>query len=236
MKKILLAAFAVLCTMGVYSQGINFENSLDEAVQKAKERKCLVFVSLSINKCTPCDLMKTRVYPLKEVGDVYNAKFVNWKSNCSVDKVAEKLAADNNIKAFPTYVWLDPNTMKIVHKAGGSRRPADFIKLTEVPFDEHRASGRLEEEYAKGNRDLDLVGDLYEYYRGERDKEVMYAIERELVAIHGSDFKNAGMADFYFKHIFYRNSIMTKYLLKYQKKVTKLCGKERVLEKIAKLE
>lgn len=237
MKKIVVLFIVLFSLQLVYGQGIHFEEgSYTEVMQKAKEQNKLLFVHMTITGCGPCHLMEQRVYPLKEVGDVYNENFVCWKVNCSEDRTGEKLSEEYDIRIFPTYAWFDPNTGKLVHDSHGSRRPADFIALAKVPFDPNRASGFLKEQYKSGNRDFELLGKLYAYYTSEGQTDKLLEIERDLVKRHGEDFSYPPLAEFYFKHVVLRKSPMSQYLLEHKKKVMKRYGKERVLNKMAELE
>lgn len=237
MKKVVLLILVVVSTVCFSNaQGIKFQDcSYKEALEMAKQQNKLLFVGMSITGCGPCKLMQQRVFPLPEVGKVYNEKFVCWYVNCTKDADGEKLADDNGIKSYPSYVWLDPNTGKIVHHSGGSRRPKAFLELAKKPFNKDEASGYLLEQYSKGNRDLKFLAKLYSYYKFERKDEMLKVMEKELVEKYGDDFKYEPLADFYFENIFRRNSLMTQYMLKHKGKIMRKYGKERVMNKIANL-
>lgn len=226
------------CLIGtVNAQGIRFvDGTYTEALKLAKEQNRLLFIDLSMDHCGPCKLMETRVFPLPEVGEVYNDKFVCWKTNTSQSLAGKKIAEENGIRNFPSFLWVDPQTGKAVHQSSGARRPEDFIKLAEKPFVKDETSAFLQSEYAKGNRDFKFLSKLYAYYSSERKIDKMKELEKDLVERYGEDFKHEGLANFYFDNIFLRNSIMTKYMLKHQKKVMKVYGKERVMNKIAGLQ
>lgn len=236
MKRLILILTIVFSFTSLFAEGgIVFEKSYEKAIEKAKKENKLLFISMSINGCSPCVIMEQRVYPVPEVGATYNEKFVNYKVNCSEDVRAEKFADTNGLNVFPSYVWLDPNTETIVHYVQGSRPVKEFIALTEIPFDKERAIGGILSEYKKGNRDFSIMGRLYTFYYGEDDQDKMRSIEKELYAKYGTDFKDEQMAEFYFKYIVRRKSEMSQYLLNNQKKLIKKYGKERIFEKIANL-
>ena len=83
MKKTILFVSLILglSTLTAFSQGIQFEenNDLKAALVKAKAENKLVFIDAYAVWCGPCKVMARDIFPLKEVGDFFNAHFVNLK-------------------------------------------------------------------------------------------------------------------------------------------------------------
>lgn len=237
MKKIILLISVIVSTVCVsYAQGIKFEHGpYEEALTKAKQENKLLFVAMTMRGCGPCLLMKQKVYSLPEVGKVYNEKFVCWYINITDTNEGIDFSLKTGVTSCPTYLWIDPNTDKIVHQSSSSKRPELFLELAKKPFNKAQASGYLIEEYNKGNRDFKLLANLYAYYDSENKRDKMRLMEEDLVKQHGVKFSYKPLAEFYFETIHLRNSLMTQYMLKHKKRIIKMYGKDRVLEKIAKL-
>lgn len=108
--------------------GIKFhEGSWEQALQKAKKEGKPVFLDISASWCGPCKMLKSRTFPNKEVGEYYNANFIN----VAVD--GEKgegvaLARKYNIKGYPTLIFLNSNG-EIITQTAGYRNPLQFINL-----------------------------------------------------------------------------------------------------------
>ena len=84
MKKLVLS-IVILCgfSISLLAQGIQFrEGSWKEILEIAKKENKLVFVDNYTSWCGPCKKMVSEVFPLKEVGDFYNANFICYKLDC----------------------------------------------------------------------------------------------------------------------------------------------------------
>jgi len=120
--------------------GITFDQSSNwqQVLAKAKAEHKYIFVDCYATWCGPCKWMEGNVYPLKEVGDVYN-QFVclklqmdrttsdndqikNWYS------VADMMAHNYTVNAYPTFLFFDPDG-KPVHKVTGSMNAKQFVQL-----------------------------------------------------------------------------------------------------------
>lgn len=108
--------------------GINFhQGSWKEALELARKEGKLIFLDISTSWCPPCKMLKENTFPNKEVGNFYNANFIN----VAVD--GEKgegvtLARKFNISAYPTLMFINPEG-KIIGQTAGYRNPAQFIEL-----------------------------------------------------------------------------------------------------------
>ena len=77
----LLLLVSIGAGFSTWAQGIHFEKGLtwQQVQQKAKAENKYIFVDCYTTWCGPCKMMEAEVYPQKEVGDYFNAHFVNVK-------------------------------------------------------------------------------------------------------------------------------------------------------------
>jgi len=104
-KKIIFLSFLVIPILG-FAQGIEFEHiSLEEALVKAKKENKLIFIDFYTVWCGPCKQMVKTIFPLPEVGEVYNKSFVNLKLDA--EKEGKAVAKQYNVTGYPTLLYLD---------------------------------------------------------------------------------------------------------------------------------
>ena len=89
--------------------GINFEKniSLTAALAKAKKENKLVFIDCYTSWCGPCKELAQNIFPLKEVGDFYNKNFICLAFDFEKNPDGIKLSKKYNIKAYPTFLFLN---------------------------------------------------------------------------------------------------------------------------------
>lgn len=76
MKKIILLLFMFLSVTLLRAQ-TNFRDiTYREAIAAARTEKKLVFIDFYTSWCGPCKMMTNNVFPMKNVGEYLNAKFV----------------------------------------------------------------------------------------------------------------------------------------------------------------
>ena len=71
-------------------------------------------------------MMMKNVFPLKEVGDYLNARFVCVKIDAEKGEGPE-LAKRYKVKAYPTFVAIDPDEEVLMTKEGGTFDGGEFI-------------------------------------------------------------------------------------------------------------
>lgn len=84
MRTIILSAFVLFCTtVSAQEQaGIKFEKGLSWAQlkEKAKKENKYIFLDCFTTWCAPCKVMEQEVFTRKNVGDFFNASFINVKA------------------------------------------------------------------------------------------------------------------------------------------------------------
>jgi len=109
--------------------GIHFlkDEPIEEVLKMAKDRNMPVFIDGYTKTCVPCKELDLKVFPLKEVGDYFNANFINVKYDLEEPqgiKVRERYA--DVVTGFPSLILLDQNG-EMVHKMGGFHPPDSLI-------------------------------------------------------------------------------------------------------------
>lgn len=109
MKKIILFLSVSLFALSLVAQ-TNFRDiTYKEALAAAKAEKKLVFIDFYTSWCGPCKMMMKNIFPLKEVGNYLNSKFVCIKIDAEKGEGPE-LAKRYQVKAYPTFVAINPAT------------------------------------------------------------------------------------------------------------------------------
>ena len=157
MKKLVLFLLLGIITLPLAAQGIVFEENhdLNVALAKAKAENKLVFIDAYAEWCGPCKVMARDVFPQKEVGDFFNAKFVNMKLDM---EKAENLyiAKKYDVKAYPNYLFLDANG-ELVHKGLGSMPANKFIEVAKVAADSENNYKALSRKIQNGDRNITTI-------------------------------------------------------------------------------
>ncbi|MFC3161210.1 Thioredoxin [Chryseobacterium arachidis] len=141
------------------AQGIKFEEGNFAAVlAKAKKENKLVFIDAYTTWCGPCKLMVKNVFPQKPVGDYYNANFVNAKIDMEKGEGIE-IAKKYNVKAFPTYLFVDGNG-ELVHRTLGYVEEKDFIQFAKDAGDPNKRLTALKQKFENGEKDPEFLKNL----------------------------------------------------------------------------
>ncbi len=127
MKNLVIAVAFLLVPFFCFSQGIKFEKgSWADALALAKKTNKPVFVDIYTTWCGPCKKMSQDVFPLEEVGKVYNANFIC----CQIDAEQGegiKIAKKYNVTAYPTYLFIKADGT-LFYTALGSMTTSNFIE------------------------------------------------------------------------------------------------------------
>lgn len=131
-----------------HAEGVIFEKGLNWAQVKAKaiaEKKHL-FVDVYTTWCAPCKHLDAKVFPLKEVGDYFNQRFISVKLQLDKKETdseeikrwyaeADSLGKLYEIKSLPTFLFFDPSG-ELVHRMVGAGDPVpEFMARIAEAFD-----------------------------------------------------------------------------------------------------
>ncbi|MGV2450238.1 UNVERIFIED_CONTAM: thioredoxin family protein [Ralstonia mannitolilytica] len=158
MKKIAILS-SIFIGVLAWAQGIKFEeDNFASILAKAKKEKKLVFIDAYASWCGPCKLMVKNIFPLQSVGDYYNSHFINAKIDMEKGEGIE-LAKKYNVKAFPTYLFIDGNG-EAVHRTLGYVEEKDFIQFAKDAEDPNKRLTSLKQQFEKGEKDPEFLKNL----------------------------------------------------------------------------
>lgn len=167
MKKLVSILLFMVILFPAFAQesGIRFfHGTWQEGVDKALKENKKIFVDFFTEWCGPCLNMSLEVFPLPQVGEVYNKNFVCMKIDAEKGEGVE-LARKYGVYSYPTYIFIDPSTQKMIHRSGGNKPAADFIADTEGALNPELSSIYLDEKYKSGDYDMDF---LISYMHGKK--------------------------------------------------------------------
>ena len=104
--------------------------------------------------------MSAQTFPLKEVGEFYNANFINVKMDMEKGE-GLMLAGKYGVDSYPTLLYIDGEG-KLVSKAIGYMDGPKFIDAGKSALRKNDKTELYAKEYAAGKRDFSIV---YNYVR-----------------------------------------------------------------------
>lgn len=126
-----------------------------DVMKAAKAEGKLVFVDFYTDWCGPCKMMASKIFPLQEVGEYMNAKFVPTKINAEKGE-GVALAREFGVKAYPTFVVLDADRKELGRFEGSRSAESLMAELDRLTVPE-KSPERIKARYAEGERSADLV-------------------------------------------------------------------------------
>lgn len=171
MEKLLTITLFLVSFQGFAQQntGIQFTNNLswEQIKSKARAENRYIFLDVYTTWCGPCKQMAKDIFPLKEVGDFYNANFINVKVQIDVTKNdddevkawykdAQQIAKTYTIQAFPTYLFLNPQG-ELVHRVLGGSSADRFISRGKDALNPDKQYFSLKRQYEAGKQDLNSL-------------------------------------------------------------------------------
>ena len=196
---IALAVFALTASAQTnFNEGKKFQEILEQAAQEGKP----VFIDCFTSWCGPCKMMARDVFPLKEAGDYFNAKFVCWSIDMEKGE-GPGLAEKYDVSAYPTFLVLNNDgTLKGRHV--GSAPVDKFIASIDRILNEEKGLPWYQRQFKEGQRDEAFMREYMQlldqnYMRSEK-KQVVEALlsgktANEIVT-DSSLFKTFRSADF----------------------------------------
>lgn len=147
----MLLQLPALAQKGTEFRKLTFE----EALAAAKEEGKMVFVDCYTTWCGPCKMMTEKVFPLKEVGDYLNGKFVCVKFDMEKGE-GKELAAKYYVNSYPTFLVLTADGRQAHRLVGAVLDGGEFVRKVEDGLNENSIAN-LERRYAAGERGTEFV-------------------------------------------------------------------------------
>lgn len=155
MKKFILASLLLGASALMAPAQTEFRHiSFDEALTAAKQENKLVFIDFFTTWCGPCKMMSNKTFPMPEVGEFMNAKFIPLKLDA--EKEGLELAQRYEVKAYPTYIVVDGDG-KQVAKFSGYMEGTKFIDKVTAALDPDQTPERIKARYEAGERTPRLI-------------------------------------------------------------------------------
>ena len=153
MKKIVLAVFMAAMALSLSAQ-INFrEGGFAEALEAAKSKNKLLFMDCYTSWCGPCKALAKDIFTRKDVGDFFNANFINVKYDMEKGEGKElNKRYKANIIGFPTLLLIDKKG-KVVHQMAGFQE-ADVLIAGMKAGKEGKSLFAYRDRYTAGERDF----------------------------------------------------------------------------------
>jgi thiol-disulfide isomerase/thioredoxin len=131
MKKQLLIICVLFFSILGFSQGIEFEHGTwKEVLEKAKQTNKPIFIDVYTSWCGPCKKMSKDIFPLVEVGKVYNANFVCYQIDAEKGEGIE-IAKKYEVMSYPSYLFIKADGT-LFSRSVGSMEAEKFIAVSKT--------------------------------------------------------------------------------------------------------
>lgn len=155
MKKQLIIITALLFSLLGFSQGIEFEHgSWKEVLEKAQQTNRPIFVDVYTSWCGPCKRMSKEIFPLAEVGKVYNANFVCYQIDAEKGEGIE-ITKKYEVMSYPTYLFIEADGT-LFSRYGGYMEADKFISVSKtaiIDLNDPKPLSEWEKEYVEKKND-----------------------------------------------------------------------------------
>lgn len=163
MKNFIVCGLAALATLTGFAQdrSINFAPetiTVEELFAQAKASGKIIFLDCFTSWCGPCKMMARDVFTNNEVADFFNANFYNAKLDMEKEQGAI-LNKKYGITAYPTMLFIDPESRFIVHTVIGAHQPADLIAEAKKALDPALSMEKVKAAYEAGDKTPKTVND-----------------------------------------------------------------------------
>ncbi|MRX48426.1 thioredoxin family protein [Pedobacter puniceum] len=164
------------------NQGIKFSQFKDweSAKSEAKKSNKYIFLDAFTTWCGPCKMMAKDIFPQKNVGDFFNANFINVAiqfdktkhDNAFIKawyKDVEQLEKEFKIDSYPTYLFFNPNGELVYRITGASEDAFTFISKAENAVNPEKQYHLFKTKFEKGVKNPILLKQLLSTAKEEKD-------------------------------------------------------------------
>lgn len=123
-KKLLILLCMVLFATLVNADDLEWADSFEQALQKAKKSDKIVMVFFEMQECPTCEYMKDVTFDNSSVSEYIETNFIP----VAIDIYKDKAPAGLKAYGSPTTYFLDKNGNKIGRQIVGGMRAGDFLE------------------------------------------------------------------------------------------------------------
>lgn len=234
MKIISLFICAILQYTIIHAQGIDFfKGSFEEAKTAAQEQSKLIFMDAYAIWCGPCKMMSNNVFPQPEVGDFFNANFINLKVDMEKGE-GTSLRTMYNVTAYPTLFILD-ETGKIISEVRGARNAESLITWAKQAALPSQASfDKLQAKYNNGDKSTAILQGLIKMNNAYK-KDYNNLMQEYIDGLSDEEILNPENVNFIFEYTNTINSPGLKILQDYQSYFKDVKGTDAYNQKLNSL-
>lgn len=197
MKNLWIALiFAPTILLAQAKEGVRFEEGLtwQQAVAKARQQNKYIFVDAYATWCGPCKKMEKEVFPLRNVGDFMNARFLSVRVQMDTTKNdaqpvkawykdARALKDQYHVTVFPTFLFFSPDG-NIVHQHVGAVPDSLFLKVAANALNPEKQYYTLLKEYQAGKKVYHRLNYLAETAQVTGDAALANQLARDYIQYH----------------------------------------------------
>lgn len=156
MKKISLILL-VFFSIATLAQGMKFEKNktFTELLAIAKKENKLLFVDAFTTWCGPCKMMDKNTFPQPNVGEFYNATFINSKIDMEKGEGID-IAKKYKVMAYPTYLFINGDG-ELIHRVTSYFEPEKFISVGKDAINPTKQLGALKKKFDAGDKDPEFL-------------------------------------------------------------------------------
>lgn len=229
-----IATFLIsLSAMQAQGDGIQFVKGKEwaEILAQAKSEDKLIFMDAYTTWCGPCKKMSKEIFPLKEVGDFYNAHFVNVKMDMEKGE-GPGLAQAYSVRAYPTLLFINGDG-EAVHRMAGYMDASQFLTLGEEANTPLKTLSGMQKSYAQGNRDPEFLQEYTEASYNAADNSHSKIAEAYLET--QSDWESTRNMEFILQYVDRADSKGFEHIIQNRELYEQNFGKPIVAQKIQTL-
>ncbi|MBE7174056.1 MAG: thioredoxin fold domain-containing protein [Williamsia sp.] len=147
---VLIFLFWALLLQAQEGSGVLFQKELSwsQLLDSAKKENKMVFVDIYTDWCMPCKRMEKEIFSLKNVGDTFNSKFINYRLNAEQGE-GINIAKRYGVDGYPYFVFVD-GSGALYYSMLGYRDEQQILQDAAIAFKEQndpKPFGVWKEEY-----------------------------------------------------------------------------------------
>jgi hypothetical protein len=171
--------------------------------------------------------MAAQIFPLKEVGDFYNANFVNAKIDME-GEAGMKFKRKYPVRSYPTFFFIAPEGEVVLQVVGA--KPADqFIAVGEEALKKYDGSAKFQVMYNAGDKSYETVYNLVGALNKSEKSSLRVANDYLKTQ---TDLRTPDNLKLILEAFTQVDSKMYEYVQEYEKDLVKLVGSEVVNARI----